>query len=66
MEETTLVGVLERKMTTHWHEKRDTPEASFSEALPPCKLCRHECIAVGNGLCDRCMKETIHNAIFNR
>jgi len=51
---------------TKWHETRKHPEASFSEILEPCKLCRFECIAVGDGLCDRCMKEQIHNAIFNR
>jgi len=50
-------------MKTKWHSTRDTD--SFSENLEPCKLCRFECIAVGNGLCDRCMKEQIHNAIFN-
>lgn len=50
-------------MKTKWHETRGTE--SYSEILSPCKLCRFECIAVGNGLCDSCMKERIHNAIFN-
>lgn len=49
---------------TKWHRTRGTD--SYSEILIPCKLCRHECISVGNGLCDACMKEVIHNAIFNR
>lgn len=36
-----------------WSNKSNT------DILPPCKLCRQESIAVGNGLCQDCMDNKV-------